>query len=211
MRQAIEQYVPIAEMIGRTFGKDCEVVLHDLADPEHTVVHTVNNSVTKRQIGESFNQLVPQVLLDKSLDSGLVANYYFHTQDGRLIKSSTALIKDGSNNVIGAMCINVDTTHITRQIAWLQEMLPCLEDIPEKEAPMVDADTNINDVAEVLIDHMLVGKRIEFMSRREKAELMNDMERRGIFLMKGAIDKVSAKTGISKVTIYGYLDKNRNR
>ena len=37
------------------------------------------------------------------------------------------------------------------------------------------------------------------------------MEQKGIFLVKGAIDKVALRMGISKVTVYSYLDEIRNR
>lgn len=36
------------------------------------------------------------------------------------------------------------------------------------------------------------------------------METRGVFLVKGAIDRVSEKLGISKVTVYSYLDEIRS-
>ena len=35
-------------MIANTFGEDCEVVVHDLEDPEHSVVYVANNKVTGR-------------------------------------------------------------------------------------------------------------------------------------------------------------------
>ena len=37
------------------------------------------------------------------------------------------------------------------------------------------------------------------------------MDDKGIFLVKGAIDKVAACMGLSKVTIYGYLDTVRGK
>ena len=91
-------------MIAKTVGDDCEVVLHDLENPQHSVVYTVNNCVTGRQVGQSFDHLVPQVILSKKLDHDVVTNYYFRTEDGRLVKSSTALLKDFAGKVVGALC-----------------------------------------------------------------------------------------------------------
>lgn len=39
MRPIFLPYVSIADMLTQTFGSDCEVVLHDLNDPEHSVVY----------------------------------------------------------------------------------------------------------------------------------------------------------------------------
>ena len=39
IRPALAPYVPLARMLAQTFGQDCEVVLHDLDCPEHSVVH----------------------------------------------------------------------------------------------------------------------------------------------------------------------------
>ena len=63
MRPIFLPYVSIADMLTQTFGSDCEVVLHDLNDPEHSVVYVSNGAVTGRRPGDSFDQLVRQVIL----------------------------------------------------------------------------------------------------------------------------------------------------
>ena len=67
IRPALAPYVPLARMLAQTFGQDCEVVLHDLDCPEHSVVHVENPSVTGRKVGQSFDQLVRQVILSNEL------------------------------------------------------------------------------------------------------------------------------------------------
>ena len=37
------------------------------------------------------------------------------------------------------------------------------------------------------------------------------MDSRGVFLVKGAIDRVAEKLQISKVTVYSYLDEVRGK
>ena len=39
VKPALMPYVPIAQMLVQTFGPDCEVVLHDLDCPAHSVVY----------------------------------------------------------------------------------------------------------------------------------------------------------------------------
>ena len=218
MKPILAQYIPIADVIAKTFGDKCEVVLHDLETPQHSVVYTINNQVTGREIGQSFDHLVTQVILSKKLENDVVANYYFHTQDGKLIKSSTALIKDFSGKVIGAMCINIDTTEITQQMQWLQSMLPNIEEfsgVVAKEllpdGAQQDEIGHVNEIVTELIDKIIGDRDVSRMHREEKLELIRFMDQKGIFLMKKAVDQVGAKLGISRVTVYSYIDEVRGK
>ena len=105
IRPALAPYVPLARMLAQTFGQDCEVVLHDLDCPEHSVVHVENPSVTGRKVGQSFDQLVRQVILSDELKEDFVANYYFTAPNGKRIRSSTLLIRDGDGRLTGALCL----------------------------------------------------------------------------------------------------------
>ncbi len=48
------------------------------------------------------------------------------------------------------------------------------------------------------------------ISREKRLEMIAFMQSRGVFLMKGSIDYVSARLGISKVTLYSDLDEIKN-
>ena len=50
-----------------------------------------------------------------------------------------------------------------------------------------------------------------FTLRQFAEDLRAFMDEKGIFLVKGAIDKVAARLGVSKVTIYSYLDEAKGR
>ena len=101
MKAILTPYISVAEMLVRTFGADCEVVLHDLDDPEHSVVYVANGAVTGRKVGDSFDQLVRQVILSHELREDYVANYYFTAKNGKRIRSSSLLIRgaDGKGAV----------------------------------------------------------------------------------------------------------------
>ena len=129
IKPLLQPYVAVADMLTKTFGQECEIVLHDLSIPEHSVVYVANNSVTGRQVGQSFDQLVKQVILSNDLKEGFVANYFFTAPNGKLIRSSTLLIRDEAGKLAGAMCINLDTTRIQSQMEYLRGWLP-----PDNEA-----------------------------------------------------------------------------
>lgn len=211
IKPILAQYIPIAQLIARTLGRDCEVVLHDLETPRQSVVYTVNNHVTGRQVGQSFDHLVPQVILSKKLDNDIVTNYYFNTADGRRIKSSTALLKDLEGRVVGALCINIDTSPITRQMEWLQSMMPGDDEPAAVPEPLQEEMTHVSELVTDLIDKIIGNRDISRMHREEKLDMIRFMEQRGIFLMKGAVDQVGARMGVSRVTVYSYIDEVRGK
>ncbi|GAI72014.1 unnamed protein product [marine sediment metagenome] len=47
----------IAEAIGKTFGKNCEVVIHDYSNPNHSIIKIVNGYITGRKVGDSLTDL----------------------------------------------------------------------------------------------------------------------------------------------------------
>ncbi|MFR4988221.1 helix-turn-helix transcriptional regulator [Anaerotruncus colihominis] len=211
IKPILAQYIPLAHMIAQTIGDDCEVVLHDLENPQQSVVYIVNNRVTGRQVGQSFDHLVPQVILSKKLDHDIVTNYYFHTADGRLIKSSTALLKDFGGKVVGALCINIDTTKISQQIEWLQSLMPGTEENAAPAEVSQEELTHVSEIVTDLIDKIIGNKDMARLRREEKLELIRFMDQRGIFLLKGAVDQVGSRMGISRVTVYSYIDEVRGK
>lgn len=211
IKPILAQYIPLAHMIAQTIGDDCEVVLHDLENPQQSVAYIVNNRVTGRQVGQSFDHLVPQVILSKKLDHDIVTNYYFHTADGRLIKSSTALLKDFGGKVVGALCINIDTTKISQQIEWLQSLMPGSEENAAPAEVSQEELTHVSEIVTDLIDKIIGNKDMARLRREEKLELIRFMDQRGIFLLKGAVDQVGSRMGISRVTVYSYIDEVRGK
>ncbi|MDR4887770.1 PAS domain-containing protein [Fredinandcohnia sp. QZ13] len=214
MNSIHEQYIPVAEVIAKTFGHDCEVVLHDLTVPQSSVVYTVNNHVTGRQVGQSFNHLITDVLLSQNFTNDYSANYYFHTDDGRLIKSSTLLIRNPDKKVIGALCINIDTTRITENINWLSSFIPQNPDLPlnpNYQQDRTNETEHIQEIAHDLIDKIIGTKPVEKLRRDEKVEMVRFMEQKGIFLIRGTIDRVAEKLNISKVTVYSYIEEIKEK
>ena len=70
------------------------------------------------------------------------------------------------------------------------------------------------DVASILdnlIENILSEMDLTGMNRKKAVEIVKFMDEKGIFLVKGAVEKVAAKLGVSKVTIYSYLDEAKGK
>ena len=207
MHPDIKKYIPIARMIGDTFGTHCEVILHDFSNPQNSVVYTRNNTVTNRQVGESFTEyFVKEVLLSRKFEDDCSVNYMMTGSSGQTVKSSTALIRDSGDRVIGALCVNIDVTCLANVLSQLSELMgmepPSLS--LEKE---VEVRPHIKEIVDDIIDQTIGSQDVELLSREQKIELIRFMNAKGIFLIKGATDKVADRMNISKVTVYSYLDE----
>ena len=210
MHVLLKSLIPIAETIGKTFGNRCEVVLHDLTIPEKSVVYTVNGDVTGRREGQTFDRLVRSVLLNKNFTRDYAVNYTFETEDGRRIKSSSFLVRDEAGEVVGVFCVNYDITFMKTRHDELELFLPMQED-SSVICPEMAADQDVTTVVDTLIDNIVSGRKKQGLTKQDNLEMIRFMDDKGIFLVKGAIDKVAACMGLSKVTIYGYLDTVRGK
>lgn len=204
MNSILRSYIPVAEMISNTLGSLCEVVIHNLTQPQNSVVYVTKNNVTGRKTGQSFEHLVKQVLLNKNFKNDYLANYYFEI-DNKVFKSSSALIRNSKKEVIGMLCINIEID----QLLPLKDFLNNITYI-EQEDSLKDKAEELEEVDKIidkLISNIIGNKDLAENNRRQNIEIIRFMESKGIFLVKGAIDKVAKSMNVSKVTIYSYLDE----
>ncbi|WP_295235765.1 PAS domain-containing protein [Veillonella sp.] len=209
MNEYLKSYFPVADIISNTFGNCCEVVVHDLTTPESSVVYVANGDITNRRIGQSFDHLVRQVLLNKKFKNDSVSNYYFEGPNGSHIKSSSALVRDPDGNVVGMICINIATNLFEELKSFIDSFLST-----EKEAIFLQEEEVQPDVMSVI--DSIIAKTIgaydpQGLSRKKSVEIIKFLDEKGIFLVKGAIDKVASLMGVSKVTIYSYLDEAKGK
>ncbi|SEH31853.1 helix-turn-helix transcriptional regulator [Selenomonas sp. KH1T6] len=205
MNPILKAYIPVADMLAATFGEECEVVLHDLSDPEHSVVYVANGTVTGREVGQGFEHFVKNAM-EKGADSDFVANDFFHKK-GKLIRTSSSLIRDGEGNLVGALCINLDMTRMQQQAEYLKNFLPQLQPVIQTEG----RGRRVEEMVLSLIDNILSGSDVTSLSREERIEKIRFMESRGIFQLKGSIDQVAERLGVNRVTVYSYLDEVRGK
>ena len=112
------------------------------------------------------------------------------------------------------MCINMDTTVLSEAAVLLSGLFPGIEEARQKLSKEEEIGAcpggHIEEIADELIERILGGREAAGMNREEKVLAIRFMEQKGLFLIKGVVDKVAARMGISKVTVYSYLDEIRD-
>jgi predicted transcriptional regulator YheO len=209
-KKVLESFIPLAKSTAKMFGRNCEVVIHDLTNPQASVMFTENNHVTGRKIGQSFDHLVKTVLRSEDFNEDYLAGYTFVTEDKRTIRSSTSLIRDSKQNVIGAFCINFDVEALNQMQQFMNTFLSTQVEVHESVEKADAAIENVEEIVDQLIQQIIQNSVHPVMKRHEKIELIRFMDEKGIFLMRGSVEKVASLLGISKVTVYSYLDEIKN-
>lgn len=199
---------PIMEAIAAAVGSHCEVVLHDLTggDLEHTVHAIINGHVSGREVGGPSTNLGVDVLADESAEHNDFG-YRARTPDGRQLRSSSVYFRDPAGKIMASLCINVDLTPLQSALRTITSLLPTEGD----EAPKEVVGQDIAGVLDTMIDDAVaaVGKTTDAMDKQDRIEVLRSLENRGGFTIKRAADIVARRLGVSRVTVYGYLDEIR--
>jgi VWFA-related protein len=71
--------------------------------------------------------------------------------------------------------------------------------------------STVNEMLSSIVNKTLesVGKPVAFISKEEKVSIVQLLDEKGVFLIKGAIDYVAKVLCVSRYTVYNYLDEIR--
>ncbi|HHY92307.1 MAG TPA: hypothetical protein GX511_03100 [Firmicutes bacterium] len=201
----LKALIPVVEGLGKTFGRYTEVVLHDISDPEHSIIAIANGEVSGRSLGGPMTE-VGLRMIRASQGAQDLLNYSNYTRDGRKLKSSTILLRDETGQIIGCLCINVDLTEMSAAERVLQEYCRV-----EDAGPAETLATNVSDVLEHLVEQAVAetGKVPVHMTREDKIQVVKTLEKQGAFLVRGAAEYIAKILGVSRYTVYNYLDNGR--
>ncbi len=199
----------IATAIAEEFGPDCEVVIHDLKtqNPEHSIVFIANGHITNRKIGDGPSSVVfdaihkdPDSLEDRS-------GYLMKTSDGRILKSSTTFIRDENGVIHYILGINYDITKLTMIESALHSLVTPVNEMQKPK----EITHSVNELLDQLIQESveLVGKPVALMNKDDKVTAIQFLNDSGAFLITKSGDKVASYFGISKYTLYSYIDVNK--
>ena len=205
----IEFCKQLAKGVARQFGSNCEVVVHDLCaeDPERSVVVIENGHVTGRRLGDGPSHVVWEALKadPDSLEDRL--SYLTRTEDGKILKSSTMFIRNDEGKPIGIFAINYDIT-------MMKLMEDTIQEFTRTDAAAQEPQTithNVNDLLEELIKQsaQLVGKPVALMTKDDKIKAIRYLNESGAFTIMKAGQRVCNFFGISKYTLYSYIDESK--
>ena len=200
----------LARGIAQQFGSNCEVVVHDLDsnDVEHSIVAIENGHVSGRRVGDGPSHIVLEALRGDCARLEDRLAYQTRSDDGKILKSSTIYIRDDDGRAIGVFAINYDITLMLAMEDALKGFTAT--QVPEREPEHISR--NVADLLDELIEQSvkLVGKPVPLMNKEDKVKAIQFLNDTGAFLITKSGDKVCKFFGISKYTLYSYIDEAKN-
>ena len=199
----------LAKALAAQFGPSCEIVIHDLKsnDPDSSIVAIENGHVSGRKVGDG-----PSHVVLEALNSGGAVedrlSYLAKTADGKTLKSTTVYLRDEDGQPIGIFSINYDITLMLAMEEGLRQFTAPNqpEDAPEPIAQ------NVSDLLDELIEQSVkrVGKPAALMTKEEKVKAIGFLNDTGAFLITKSGGRVCKYFGISKYTLYSYIEEAKN-
>jgi len=117
----LENYVRIVRLIGKSFpSTGVEILLHNLADPAHSLI-TLENNVTGRHLRDGTTNLLIDLKRRQLLNEEKL-NYELNI-GSRKFKCTTIPIKRKEFGIVGAICINIDANYITEDVLRDQQKI----------------------------------------------------------------------------------------
>ncbi len=117
----LENYVRIVRLIGKSFpNAGIEILLHNLADPAHSLI-TLENNVTGRHLRDGTTNLLID-LKKRQLQNEDKLNYELNI-GARKFKCTTIPISRKDFGIVGAICINVDVNYLTDEVVNSKERI----------------------------------------------------------------------------------------
>ncbi len=212
----------IVKALGNMFGPKCEVVLHDLRNPQSSIVAIANGHVSGRKIG---GPIIGGPLKDKGLEvllkqadhSDIVGNYFSNTRDGRTLKSTTVIFRNQKGVPVAGLCLNLDLTDFIMAREFIN--LFCAEqddgtvEIAAAETEQDDDLSEVDVIMKLIVEESMlqVHKPLSRMDKEDKLQIMINMNERGLFLIKGGVESAAVALGVSRFTIYNYLKDIKSR
>ena len=117
----LENYVRIVRLIGKSFPKSgIEILLHNLADPAHSLI-VLENNVTSRHLRDGTTNLLIDLKKRQLLHEDKL-NYELNI--GALkFKCTTIPILRKEFGIVGAICINIDANYLTEEVMQNKERI----------------------------------------------------------------------------------------
>ena len=181
------------------------MVVHDLSrHPDHSIVAIENGHVSGRKVGDGASHVVIEQLRSQDSDPADHLAYLTRTPDGKTLKSSSIYIRNSRGKVSAILSINYDISKLLMVEGALRELISTQE--PAQTEP--EKIVNVNDLLEDLIQQSvaLVGKPVALMNKDDKVRAIQFLNQNGAFLVTKSGDKIAKYFGISKYTLYSYID-----
>jgi len=208
-RAILYSYVNVAEGVAEFLGNFCEVVIHNLENMDHSVMHIINGHLSGRQAGASISEVtlsfLNRMMAEPNLDH---LSYFAKNKRGETFKSSISAIMGEKGNIIGLLCINM---YLSSPISDLVHFMTPSENTKQENI----SETFVENTVELMLHALEEAKKavysnLSISSSNKNKEIVSTLYQKGIFNLKDSVVTIADHLGISKNTVYMHI-RNMNK
>ncbi len=203
---------PFLEGLQKLLGDNCEIIVHDFRGGyEKSIVYELNSKLSGRELGGNPRGALI-MNLGKDIEPLKKSKVIFYKgSKGQIYKSSSTLLADKTNKVVGSICINIEVSQLMGINSMLSDFLTVSsvkERLPDSSAIMAQ---NVDDVLQYYISicEKQLGTSMELMNKVQKVQTLQFLDEKGVFKISKANVLLCERFQISKYTLYSYLDEAR--
>ncbi len=203
--EAFEFLDRTARGIAETFGSSCETLVQDMGLDSHPVLAIYNGHVSGRSVGSTVDILGSSRAIDDEARKVDFVNLYATTPSGQQIKSSTFhLIGEDYDLALG---INYDFTSLVFANRVLLDLMSADADL--QSAMWRGGEDRLGE----LFDECLaaIGKPVSALNKADRLRLIALLDQKAAFSFRKSVPYVSQRLGVSRYTVYKYLNENSAR
>lgn len=217
MRDIMLEYTILVDFLSKIMPKNCEIALQDVRENMNCITAIANGEISGRKIGSPLTDLAMKFIAEETWkEKDFCLNYAGSTKNKKQLRSSTYFIKD-NGILLGMLCINVDDSkylELSNNILSLGGLSPDnSSSLVSKEDKYLEIESffeDIDDITNIVISEYFSGGTelpMKRLTQSEKIDIVKRLNDRGLFMVKGAVNKIAKRLCISDASLYRYLSK----
>lgn len=227
MNTKLENYVGLLDFVSLSIGPDYELLLIDTSNGENKIIAMKYGNISGRHIGQKIEPIIEEAIENKEYEtSDYIVNRTSIGANGKVLRASMYFIKDESKKLIGILCINFDDSrfhelgntllHLCHPEGYLEDVLNARaaiekgESIPKFRGVREEKRT-LEQTVEDIIDSEFEDIKIPpgRLTQEEKISIVNNLDNKGVFMIKGAVGILAKRLDVSQASLYRYITISR--
>lgn len=210
-RSILDLLVAIASPLAVALGDRSEVVIHSLEHLPNSII-AIAGDLTGREVGGPMTDLLLQRI--RAGDTQDYLRYRTVGRRGQQMVSSTIFIKDSRQVPVACLCINTDIGGLEDAQRILGSLIGPEKRADQREAAAGGSSTesfpqSIEELTQATVKRVIkeLGVPVELMQKQHKMEAVSELDRLGVFLIRDSVDYVAHALGVTRYTVYNYLNR----
>lgn len=205
-RQILRLLRPMVEPLQRSIPGNAEVVLHDLTRLPNSIV-AIAGDVTHRSVGSPATDSLLRLAASGRIET--TESYDIRIAGGRELRSTNLVFRDSHGTPAYALSINIDVTLWRAVHVLAASLLPEAPTCARAETVDEQVASEVDTLASKLLGQALsgAGVPVDLMHKRHKLAVVEELRDRGFFLIRDAVEMAASGLGVTRYTIYNYLNE----